>query len=781
MKHLVTIFVSVFILFPCLLQAQSAGKFFKTGEKFKEAKEWNSAIEQYNQALALKPELDKAYISRALCYTQINEFQKALDDYNKLKALDVKKEEYCYAAATVCFELKKYNETLEFLSGVTDFDKQKLDVYTLQAKTYMAKEMYSEALGSINIANSVENKAIQHYIKGQAYEKLENLEDAEKEYSTTIKMNPSDKDALLSMTRLLLQLEKYDNAMLNVNKLLDLDKKSVEGLVYRARIYVGKVEYVNAINDLSSAIMLKSDDKELFFLRGTYYQDFTQHQNAINDFSKVILLDNNNLHAYYKRAFSYEQIANYEKAVQDYNKITQLSEFDGKAQELLSKAKERLFELNRENNKPQIVVVEPTPVKGDTVPIAKDKNEINIKGVIIDESAIKSIHVNNVEIPFTSDKQNAEFLTNVNVTDIDSFYIAVTDVYNNKTEELYHIKRTEINPPSIKLLSPYASDTYEVFLDTESSTLYLEGKITDESLIKSIFIDGVTASYKVDELNPTFMATINIANKAKFTVSVTDAYGNQTIQPFSINKEGISILANNPMGKTWAVFIENSDYTSFPSLDGPARDVTLMRSALSGYDIHNIVHKKNLKKNDLERFFAIDLRDIIRSNNVKSVLIWYAGHGKFVNETGYWIPTDANRDDEFSYFSINSLRASLQTYSDVLTHTLVVSDACESGPTFYQAMRGNIEERNCGDWESTKLKSSQVFTSAGYELAIDNSQFTKTFANMLANNPNDCIPIESIVKKVTQVVTENNTQEPKFGKIAGLSDENGTFFFINKK
>jgi hypothetical protein len=28
-------------------------------------------------------------------------------------------------------------------------------------------------------------------------------------------------------------------------------------------------------------------------------------------------------------------------------------------------------------------------------------------------------------------------------------------------------------------------------------------------------------------------------------------------------------------------------------------------------------------------------------------------------------------------------------------------------------------------------------------------------------------------------VSQNNQQRPRFGKIAGLGDENGTFFFIN--
>ncbi len=95
-------------------------------------------------------------------------------------------------------------------------------------------------------------------------------------------------------------------------------------------------------------------------------------------------------------------------------------------------------------------------------------------------------------------------------------------------------------------------------------------------------------------------------------------------------------------------------------------------------------------------------------------------------------------------------------------------------------MRSTDEIPSCDDWEATRFKSSQVLSSAGYELAADNSQFTRTFANTLANSPDACVPIESIVRKVTTAVESNNQQKPQFGKIAGMEDENGTFFFIPK-
>ena len=388
--------------------------------------------------------------------------------------------------------------------------------------------------------------------------------------------------------------------------------------------------------------------------------------------------------------------------------------------------------------------------------------------------------INKKPAAFYRSGENFEFAGEVDISLNDLITLQVRDVYDNIMTSIYSVIRTEIDRPSVAVLTPYASDNGEIYLDTDNANLYIEGIIHDESNIRSILIDGVTASFTLEELNPRFTATINVANKNKFTITASDNFGNDTTVAFVLNREGVSMLESNPMGRTWVVFIENSNYETFPSLDGPAKDVTLMRSALAGYDIHKIIHKQDMSKKEMERFFSIELRDLLRSNKVNSLMIWYAGHGKFYNETGYWIPADAKRDDEFTYYNLNALRASLQSFAGYITHNLVISDACESGPAFSQAMRDTPKERNCNDWEAVKFKSSQVFSSAGYELAIDNSQFTKTFASTLANNPNTCLPIEAIVNKVTPAVLQTTRQEPKFGKITGLEDENGTFFFMSR-
>lgn len=774
----------VFLLTACLsfsTFAQNARQFYKTGLTFVEAGNHKDAIDQFTKALNIDPEYAQAYVERARSYEAIGDLQNAADDLKRALVFEQKEPELFYDAARVNYNLGNYKNALELVTHSTELDKKSESAFRLLSRVQMALEDYSNALVSINKALSLKDNPENNFYRGQVSEKMKNYNQAEVDYKKALDKNEKYTEAYLALAGLRLQLDKPKTAMESCNSLLTMEPNNKAALLIRSRIFARLTEYPKAIDDISKILYNNPEDKEMYLVRGNYYQEFTQHQNAINDFSRALLIDAKLPEAIYKRAYSYEQVGDFKSAIKDYETLASLSSNDIVAQQHLNDAKKRLYELNRESVAPKINLLEPQVYNDSILKTAKNKTIISLRGKISDESEIGMVMVNKKPATFFKSGDGYEFTADIDISATDFITVVAGDVYNNSNTKLYDITRTEIDPPAISILAPYASDNGEIYLDTDNANLYIEGSITDESTIKSILIDGVAASFILEDLNPRFSATVNVANKNKFSVTAVDNYGNDTTRTFVLNREGVSLLEANPMGRTWVIFIENSNYETFPSLDGPAKDVTLMRSALARYDIHKLIHKQDMTKKEMERFFSIELRDLLRSNKVNALLIWYAGHGKFINETGYWIPVDAKRDDEFTYYNLNALRASLQSYSNYITHNLVITDACESGPTFYQAMRETPKERNCNDWEAVKFKSSQVFSSAGYELAVDNSQFTRTFANTLANNPNACLPIESIVNKVTLAVSQSNQQKPKFGKITGLQDEDGTFFFMSKK
>ncbi len=760
--------------------SQNARQFYKTGLTFSETGNHKDAIDQFTKAINIDPEYAQAYVERSRSYEATGDLQSAADDLKRALTFEQKQAGLFFEAAQLNFKLNHFPYALELVNSSLLLDKKSEAGYRLLGRIQMALEDYSNALVSINKSLVLQENAENYFYRGQLSIKMKNYNQAETDYKAAISRDPKLLDAHLALASLQLLINKPQEAMQSCNTVLTTDPNNQEALLIRSRIYVKLTEYPKAIDDLSKIIFSNPEDKEMYLIRGSYYQEFTQHQQAINDFSKALLIDSKFSEAIYKRAYSYEQIGDFKAAIKDYEILTTLSSDDLIAQSNLSKAKVRLFELNRESQPPRIDLIEPIVYGDSSVKVARNKNLLTIRGKVTDASEIERVTVNKKPAAFFKNADSFEFTIETDITLSDIITIAAKDVYNNSVTTTFGISRTEIDAPAIAILAPYASDNGEIYLDTDNTSLYIEGNVNDESKIKSILIDGVAASFVLDELNPRFSATINVANKNKFNVTASDMYGNDTTIAYVLNREGVSLLEANPMGRTWVIFIENSNYETFPSLDGPPKDITLMRSALARYDIHKIIHKQDMTKKEIERFFSIELRDLLRSNKVNSLLVWYAGHGKFYNETGYWIPVDAKRDDEFTYYNLNALRASLQSYSTYIIHNLVITDACESGPTFYQAMRDVPKERNCNDWEAVKFKSSQVFSSAGYELAVDNSQFTQTFANTLANNPNACLPIESIVNKVTMAVTQSNQQKPKFGKIVGLQDEDGTFFFMSK-
>ncbi|HCM60047.1 MAG TPA: hypothetical protein DIS74_06695 [Bacteroidales bacterium] len=518
-----------------------------------------------------------------------------------------------------------------------------------------------------------------------------------------------------------------------------------------------------------------------YVTRGTCYQKFNQHVAAVADFTKAIAIDQYSPEVYLMRARSYEEMNDFEKAGDDYTRVVAMNESGSAAKKMLTEANDRLFAINRESNSPEIFIETPEIAEGGNIELGYDRKSLMVTGKVNDKSLLAEFTINNKPVKYEG-KGTIPFAAEVDIPSDETLRIVARDVYNNERVLTYRIRRTEVDPPEIQILAPYIVGENMLIIDSITQSIDIEGKVLDQNLIRSVRIDNISAQFSQDNLNPSFIARgIDVRNNDKVTILVEDRYGNRTIRDYALNRQGTTISASNPMGNTLVVFIENSDYHNFAALQGPPKDASLITGVLEDdYQVLPVKRLRNQTKQQMEKFFSIDLRDEVRAKQIKSLVIWFAGHGKFINDVGYWIPIDARRDEEFTYYSLNTLRASMETYMNYLTHVLVITDACESGPSFYQAMRSELKPRNCADWRATQFKSSQIFSSAGYELAVDDSQFTRTFANTLRGNPNTCIAIEEIVLQVTKAVSQNNQQKPTFGKITGLKDEDGTFFFVKK-
>jgi tetratricopeptide (TPR) repeat protein len=780
MKKRLFFMAIVMVLLSLSAFGQNAKKYYKAGTEFVQAMKYEEAIVQFTSAIGLAPSNPAFYYARGQAYEKQLKFKEAKADYENVIVFDPKNINALTRLGSVNNYTGNYNEALKLLDAALNLAKRAPNIFREKVISLIGLRRFDKALEVSDIAVSKQSLPIDYYYRGIIFIGLNNKKTAKTEFEKAISRDKHLIIAKLKLAELLIS-DDPQGALNQCNEVISFDDRNTGAYFLRSMIYRKNLDYPGAINDLSRNIMIDPSNPVFYFDRGVCYQEFTQHTNAINDFTKYISLQPDSAKAYYARARSYEEILDYEKAIADYNKITLLAEFDMMARKNLKEAQSRLYKLNEEKIPPEITVLTPLMVN-DTIEIRGDKNSILISGKVKDKSKIRSFTINNENVARTEKNGESDFLANINVEGMNKITLIARDDYDNEKILNYPLKRTEIIPPKISILAPYTSEDGQVYLDTPTQNIGITGKVTDDSRIKSITVGNKLASYTPDVLNPEFTVILDISNLTRFTVIAEDIYGNKKETEFKLNREGADIAANNPMGKTWVVFIENSGYETFASLDGPIKDVGTIQRALANYQINNIIYKKDMTKVEMEKFFNIELRDLVKVNQVKSLLVWYAGHGKYINNIGYWVPVDAKRDDEFTYFNINGLRTGFQGYGDVVVHTLVISDACESGPGFYTAMRSAGVPPTCDNTAVATARSAQVFSSQGKntELASDNSKFTVTFADALEKNLNSCIPIETIVKSVSETVEKNSGQKPKFGNISGMDDFGGTFFFMKK-
>jgi tetratricopeptide (TPR) repeat protein len=763
----------------------------------KDLQKFEEAINLYSIKINQSPAAGESYLERAFCLEKLNRYDEAIKDYQIYVALNPNSIEARKKILIDYLMIENYGFANEAFVTLTNEINKLTSAYQKSAIEKIQAGNIEGASKDINLAiDNNKNDEQSWFLKGIIMDSLHNYQAAAQHYIKAIscmfasreykeaKDRKHYKSYFINLAVSQRKLMANDEAMKNINTALTYDDS--DAVIYRERaiLYAEKNEIANAENDFNKAISLDNRDAKTFYERGNFKKENSKIQDAVGDYTNAILLNDKFKEAYVQRAWCYEHLNKFTEAKKEFARVKELGYDKKLIDEKMQTIKTKEYEYNKETNNPEIeLTAKNTTAEANTIRIAKSKKESVIKGIAKDQSEIKSITIDGVDAKFDTQTNNPSFSANVPIENKETLKLQVTDVYNNTSSKTIKIERTEDTPPKIFLTTPYINLTKEIIPeDPKQKSIYLEGKIEDESLIGSISINGKKIEFNGENTNPTFNYTLDIEKIDSLVIVAVDIYENSKQIFLNINRKLAEEEATNPMGRTLIVLVENSNYQNLSALEGTSKDVSLLKSSFANYNISKIIHKQNMNKAQMEKFFAIELRDMINKGNVKSLMIWYAGHGKYVNETGYWVPVDANKTDEFTYFPVTNLKGYLSRYK--LDHTLIVSDACEAGTSFYLAMRGETKPLSCSDWEKVKLKSAQVLTSSDREGALDNSTFAKTFSNVLKYAPDHCISIDKITEKVTSTAATSQPaaqrQKPKFGIISGLEHQDGTFFFVKK-
>ncbi|MBL7963441.1 MAG: caspase family protein [Flavobacteriales bacterium] len=718
--------VCLIVFVPFEAWTQSGKAFLKEGDALRKEQQLEKALEKYTLAVQVEPGLVKAWQARAETYRALGLAVECAHDLRTVAGLLPKDASLAVEAAKASLDIKEYPEARQLCEQALASDPKRMDAWQVKVRVCLAMEDIDCATAAADKALAMKATTDTYYLHGLARMAARDYKTAEFDLEKVIEWNYLYEDAYVALaeTQLALyrqysgptmQMRTLDKAVEKCSRALELNPQSTAALFTRSKAFAYQKDYSKAIDDVSRCMALGREDAEVFLQRAGYYQGFGQYQNAINDLNRVLLAQPKDLVAIQMRADCREANLDLEGATRDLDALLKAAEgvdsFTADDRKRVAAQRERiakqLFEMNREEDPPLITVVEPFRA-GDVVQVSSALANVRVSGHVRDRNLVKQVQVNGMPADFARDEKDPEFRATVPLgASATEIRVEAVDVYDNLAQVVLRVERTEGIPPALVLTAPQPGGEGDITVGASKEDLFIEGHASDASRIRSITVDGVFASFIPDTTATDFSIKLPIKGKEKVTVRAEDQFGNATEHSYRITRKADSPVVQaaptpagggqasgsggaapaSSTGITWVVYIENSQYAAFPALQNTATDMAKMQKTFAKYNVQRTITKKNMSRAQLERFFSIELRDLVRTNKVSTILVWYTGHGRTVSGKTYWVPVDGKKDDIYSYYNYGPLKSLLENYSESVTRTLVVSDAAGSDPSFYELTR----------------------------------------------------------------------------------------------
>lgn len=709
-------FLSWSFAFVSVLHAQGGKAFVKEGDALLKQQRLDGALEKYDLALRVDDKFLKAYEARAKVYELQGRILEQARDLRTMARLDPAEPGHSAAAAMAFLAVDSMTEALALSEQALLVDAKHMGALQAKVRAALALGDLDKASQAADAALALKGTTDTYFLHGVVRHAMRDHTTAELDLEKVLEWNHMYEPAYVALSEVQLSLyERYsaptmqmrtlEKAIAKCTRALELNPQSTDALFTRSKALALQKDFTKAIDDVSRCIALGRTDRSVYIQRARYYYGFGQHQNAVNDLNQVVLRYPTDLEAILFRSQCREANLDLEGALKDLQNAEKLMEDNGaidpSQRESITIAKERIakqvFEMNRESDPPGITVVEPFR-KGEVAQVSASLAYVKVSGHVRDRSLLSAITVNGTVADFAKDEKDPQFVVSIPLGKSDlEIIVQAVDVYDNLSSAVLKVERSEGLAPSIALTKPIPTGDRRITLPSGQNEIFLEGRVSDASLIRLIAVNGVNASYPPDEMNPEFSINVNVKERNGFVIRTEDQFGNAAEENYSIQRlaepevpkpvvAASSASASSLTGNTWVIYIENKNYRDFPALV-EAGDMAKMQKAFANYSVQRTLHKKNLSKEQLERFFNVELRDLVRTNKVNTILVWYAGHGRTQGGKAYWVPVDGRKDDIYSYFNYGALKGQMQNYSETVGNTLVVSDAAGTDPSFYELTR----------------------------------------------------------------------------------------------
>lgn len=290
--------------------------------------DYNAAIPPLQKFIEQKPDVAFAHFQLAYAYTALKRADDARAEYEKCVAIDPKMPEAQLNLGILLLDqdpaaavapLQKAVELLplqsrpryllglaeertgdltgaaESFEGASRLDPKDGDALTELGRIYVKTNRPAEAEAKFRAALAIDPKSAEA-LQGLALSlDAQNRPGAVEEYRAYLAVQPQDDRARSRMVHLLVQQQKFDEALAELDKTGPGQAPSLDNLKLKADIEIGQKKMDAAITTLKQAVALAPNDAQLHGGLGRMYMQTRDFANAEKELRIALNLDRTNL------------------------------------------------------------------------------------------------------------------------------------------------------------------------------------------------------------------------------------------------------------------------------------------------------------------------------------------------------------------------------------------------------------------------------------------------------------------------------------------------------
>ena len=330
-------------------------KFFMNGQMLMNQGDFPMAIIEFQEALALDPNVGTIYTSIAECYWNIGKSELSMKNLKIALSKNPSDEEALRIMADQLIVMKKYDEAIKPFKKLRDIDKEETRYIIALAEISKLKKNYLEAVNLYLEAYEIEPSRIELLESAGRYAlQLKNKDQAKTIFKNLSTQNPSQGNYLNIYSELAIQSKSFNEAILHIKKLISENGDSSDfqaklGVLYHAsgeseigknilrdlfdrkelsaqyslvlfEIYLDSKDNISAAKISDEMITAFPEDWRGYYSRSLVYMDENDYKSIVSILDPISETFSNIFSIQYILGLSYSRIKMNDEAINFYNR-----------------------------------------------------------------------------------------------------------------------------------------------------------------------------------------------------------------------------------------------------------------------------------------------------------------------------------------------------------------------------------------------------------------------------------------------------------------------------